>query len=683
METQSAFMAAAAAAFLLVAALARRRDAASLRFAGLCAVFGLWAAARGAEGLGAGSASALRGLALAFLPPFALSFAAGVEHSGARGRSARALAWAAAPALALALPALEPRWRALALAGLSCWALLGVALAGPPLWRAHAALVPSDPPEASRVRYLANAHAWWIAGALADVGLALAGHPRVAALLLGALFLYVGWLVLARVRIPDLRLLFGNALALGVLSALLAASFAALHVVVGARVDLFLLNAFVASFLLLVCYEPARDAIRHVLERRFAAGKVRLERALRPLSERLQQVLSLEAVLSELIATLELTDRVTASAIFLRDDSFAGFRLAASSDAGRRVRLEAARAPAFVEALAAGEPLLAEELEVAVADARSEARRARLAELVGALRELGAGLVLPLRSGRGVVGFWTFSHAARSEPFASGEVELLRRVADRAARSIETSRTFEDLRARDRLVSLGEMAAGLAHEIRNPLAAIRGALAVLEEADEWPRSELSDVIVQEVQRLDRVVGMFLEYGRPATHRAPIPDFGGFVRGCVEAVARRHARDAIALELEIPADLPVVCADRSQLETVLANVVQNAYEAVRAQPAGAGRRAAIRVRARAEPASAGARSVEIEVADSGPGMDEATLARAFVPFFTTKERGLGLGLALVERLTRAQGGAIQLRSKPGDGTTVTLRLPAGAEAEEAA
>jgi signal transduction histidine kinase len=127
----------------------------------------------------------------------------------------------------------------------------------------------------------------------------------------------------------------------------------------------------------------------------------------------------------------------------------------------------------------------------------------------------------------------------------------------------------------------------------------------------------------------------------------------------------------------------VSADRQQLETVLSNVVQNAYEAVRSGPARAGGPAAIRVSVRGDPSSGEARAVEIEVADSGPGMDEATLARAFVPFFTTKERGLGLGLALCERLTRAQGGAIHLRSKPRDGTTVTVRLPAGRDLEEAA
>jgi signal transduction histidine kinase len=87
--------------------------------------------------------------------------------------------------------------------------------------------------------------------------------------------------------------------------------------------------------------------------------------------------------------------------------------------------------------------------------------------------------------------------------------------------------------------------------------------------------------------------------------------------------------------------------------------------------------------RADPAGDDARAVEIEVADSGPGMDEATLARAFVPFFTTKERGLGLGLALCERLTRAQGGSIELRSKAGEGTTVAIRLPAARAPESEA
>jgi signal transduction histidine kinase len=256
------------------------------------------------------------------------------------------------------------------------------------------------------------------------------------------------------------------------------------------------------------------------------------------------------------------------------------------------------------------------------------------------------------------------------------EVKLLRAVADQAAVCVENSKTFERIRARDRLVALGEMAGGLAHEIRNPLATIRGALALVTESrNEGGReasAELEGVILEEVARLDRLVTLFLDYARPSTRRSTIDDPGEFVRSCLESVARRQPPGEVELEVEIARDLPPISADPEQLETVLTNAAQNAYEALD----GKGR---LRVTVRADEPL---RSLEIALEDDGPGMDDQTLERAFVPFFTTKERGGGLGLALCERLVRAQGGTIHLRSKPGEGTAVRIRLPAAGTHSEA-
>jgi signal transduction histidine kinase len=674
METQSAFMAAAAACVLLLAGLARRRDRVGLRYAVLAGAFALYAAGRGVESLGSSAGAALAALALALSGPAAFAFVTALALPTAHERRLRALLWAAGPLVALgALGSGDhARW---AVPAVGAFAIACVARAAPVLWRASGELVAGDPPEATRLRYLAVAHGVVVAAALADVGLAAAGRARIGALLAAPGLLWAGYLVLARIRAADLRHLMGNALALALLAGGLAASFALLRAWAGERHDLFLFDAFVTGFLLLLVYEQAGDRIRHWIERRFSPGKVELERALLPLHERLDGIATLDQLLGDLLAALERTDRVTASAIYLRGEATQDFQLAASTGVPSRPRANLIRDAAFAQALDTGEVLLAEELEKSLADARSETRRARLGAELARLRELDAQLVLALRSTDAVIGFWTFTDAQRREPFSTGEVELLRGIARRAARSLENSKAFERIRARDRLVGLGEMAAGLAHEIRNPIAAIRGALTVLEEAGELPRSELSGVIVEEVRRLDRVVGMFLEYGRPSTHRESIDDFAGFLRGCVDAVARRHAREPVALSLEIEPDLPSVTADRAQLETVISNVVQNAYEAVK----GAG---AIRVAARAEASDSG-RGIAISVSDSGPGMDEATLERAFVPFFTTKERGLGLGLALCERLTRAQGGSIELRSKPGEGTSVSIRLPAGRAPESEA
>ena len=131
--------------------------------------------------------------------------------------------------------------------------------------------------------------------------------------------------------------------------------------------------------------------------------------------------------------------------------------------------------------------------------------------------------MLPLRAKSQVVGFWTLADARSRESFSSEEMRpAARGRATRSRRSLENSKTFERVRARDRFVSLGEMAAGLAHEIRNPLAAIRGAVAVLQQPTDAKAAELWTVIIEEIARLNRVVESFLDYARPATRTGDDP-----------------------------------------------------------------------------------------------------------------------------------------------------------------
>jgi signal transduction histidine kinase len=411
-----------------------------------------------------------------------------------------------------------------------------------------------------------------------------------------------------------------------------------------------------------------RDRIQSAIERRFVAGKLALERGLRPLRERLKHILTLDELLEELLGALEKADVFRASSLFLRDDATLGFQLAGSFGLPTRTRVSLLNEPVWVSALEHADVLQSEELARRRDDPKNAADRARLEALCQTLRDLDAELVLPLRAKSQVVGFWTLADARSQESFSSDEVQLLRSVADQIATSIENSKTFERVRARDRFVSLGEMAAGLAHEIRNPLAAIRGAVAVLQQPTDAKGAELWAVIIEEIARLNRVVESFLDYARPATRRATIRDVGAFVKSCVEAVSRSKSRADVALALDIEEGLLPLHADADQLERVVVNVVQNAYEAL---VDGGTVRVGVR---RAQGSGSYDTWLEIAVEDDGPGMDDTTLERAFIPFYTTKEQGTGLGLALCERLIRAQGGTIQLRSRPGEGTIVLIRLP---------
>jgi signal transduction histidine kinase len=160
------------------------------------------------------------------------------------------------------------------------------------------------------------------------------------------------------------------------------------------------------------------------------------------------------------------------------------------------------RDPVWIEALESRPSLLLDELERARAQSTNDEEWRRLGLLYRTMRDLDAQLVLPLRA-ESLVGFWTLTDTREEEPFSTDEVRLLRGVADRVGVTIENSKTFERIRARDQLVSLGEMSAGLAHEIRNPLASIRGALAVLEDPEGPQDEDIQQVIVEEIQRLNR------------------------------------------------------------------------------------------------------------------------------------------------------------------------------------
>jgi signal transduction histidine kinase len=260
-------------------------------------------------------------------------------------------------------------------------------------------------------------------------------------------------------------------------------------------------------------------------------------------------------------------------------------------------------------------------------------------------------------------------------------------VAERAALVIENSKLYQQMKERDRLAALGEMAAGLAHEIRNPLAAIQGAIQLLvperdgeararaPEPDREQAREFLGIIGEEVRRLNGVVNQFLDYSRPAkAHLAP-----GDVNEILERTLKLLAAEippTVELAVEAERPLPRVSCDAEQLRQVFLNLALNA---VQAMPRGGKLQISTRL-ARDElavwrEAQRRADSVEVRFRDSGPGVPEEAREHIFVPFYTTKEKGTGLGLAICQRIVKAHGGTIGLRSAPGEGAEFVLSLPA--------
>jgi two-component system sensor histidine kinase PilS (NtrC family) len=244
----------------------------------------------------------------------------------------------------------------------------------------------------------------------------------------------------------------------------------------------------------------------------------------------------------------------------------------------------------------------------------------------------------------------------------------------------------EDLRRSERLAAVGELSAAIAHEIRNPLAAISGSIQVLERTA--PRGEgsgvshrLMGIVVRETDRLNRLITDFLVYARPGPLRLEAVSLRSCVAELTEMLEASPA-PGVELEVDVPEGLGVR-ADPSQLRQVLWNLALNACQAM---PRGG--RLSICAAARRDTPSqeplAGDRNgqeepkdawVEISVRDQGGGIPREAMDQLFQPFFTTKPQGTGLGLATVHRIVQEHGGSIRVESEAGKGTTFHVRLPA--------
>ncbi len=233
----------------------------------------------------------------------------------------------------------------------------------------------------------------------------------------------------------------------------------------------------------------------------------------------------------------------------------------------------------------------------------------------------------------------------------------------------------EEVRRGERLADLGRLAAGLAHELRNPLASITGSIELLRA--NAPRSEdarLMEIVLREAGRLEELLRRFLQFTRPASPlRAPVD-----LRRLAEETLEVFEHDPAAARVRVERDLApatVVC-DGDQLRQVLWNLLVNAAQALAGREAPAdGPLGTVRVSCAPEPGG----GAWLAVQDDGPGIARPDLLGIFTPFFTTKADGTGLGLAGAHRIVEAHGGTISVESEPGQGARFLVRLPADAPA----
>jgi PAS domain S-box-containing protein len=314
-------------------------------------------------------------------------------------------------------------------------------------------------------------------------------------------------------------------------------------------------------------------------------------------------------------------------------------------------------------------------------------------EAVAGILGVDTFVAVPLRTGTRPVGLLLADNAITLRGITDEDVDMLELLGFQAAHAIERAgltgelarkvasleeATQELRKNQDRLVqaerlsAIGEMAARVAHEIRNPLVAIggfaRGLLQRSPHPDESTRESL-EIIVDEVRRLEAIVREVLEFSRPLSPKIGPVDLRKLAAEAVELLRWELDEAQVRVAIGAAAAARPAAADRDQIFQALVNVLRNA---IHAMPRGG----TLALDVRALP-----HGVELVIRDSGIGMPPEVLARVLEPFYTTKTNGSGLGLTIATQIVRDHHGELKIDSREGEGTTVTFRLPAAEEDDD--
>lgn len=444
-----------------------------------------------------------------------------------------------------------------------------------------------------------------------------------------------------------------------------------------------------------------QSVARDITERKEAEEKLRQNlrhsALLLDASEALVRSLNLSETLQTLVEKAVAMIEVETGAIYLLEDN--DLYLWATTpplpadfpETLRRARLD--DHPHIRQALASGKAVI---LPDTLAADLTEAERA-----VSELRRLRTVVYLPILGSKGIPGVLILGRIGSPRSFSQEQLDLCRTLGSQAAVAIENARLYqsiqkelaarkqaeeeirrlnaeleqrveartrqlhdaqEQLVRQEKLAVLGQLAGGVGHELRNPLSVISNAVYFLKlvQPDASPEvREYLDILGQETRTAEKIIGDLLEFSRTkSVDREPVP-----VEGMLQQVLERFPTpENIAVKFNIPAGLPPIFADPRHMQQVFGNLVVNACQAM---PEGG----ALSLSARAK-----GKEIAIAVADTGTGIPPENMGKLFEPLFTTKAKGIGLGLAVSRKLVEANGGRIQVQSTLGAGTTFTVYLP---------
>jgi len=439
------------------------------------------------------------------------------------------------------------------------------------------------------------------------------------------------------------------------------------------QVALTIALVMVISLLLTAVSPRLLPQAERIVQERLFAVQYGYQDALMGMMRTLSRLPEIDQVLTTLADGVQSQMQLTRALILLQEPMSGEYRVEAQSGLDARE---------LVEVLGLGEDSaivrwLREHREALVRDELP--RRvpgAVMHRLTRELNRLKVSVCVPMLADERLIGVFCLGQKVSKSMFYAADLHLLETLTSEASLVVRYRRMQEEVVRKNKLMELGTVAAGIAHEIRNPLASIKTFAQLLPSKGEDPefKNEFSKLVAKDVDRISKVVESMLAFARPAGVK--VADYWAveLIDEAVLLVGARFKSKEIHLKKEVARDLKLR-VDKQQILQVLVNLLNNAVDAL--GPGGT-----IRV-------SASARSINdfgigsdrrefvlIEVADNGVGMTAAMRQRVFEPFFTTKKHGTGLGLSISQKIIHDHGGVITVSSVEGKGTAFQVNLPLG-------
>jgi signal transduction histidine kinase len=474
---------------------------------------------------------------------------------------------------------------------------------------------------------------------------------------LGFLLFYVYPLIIlyamVRYRLMDVRIIIRKGLAYSISIAIFTALYLIFILFLGqllqTRVgyDPFIVGG-VFIFVFAFAFQPLKDRIQDFIDNRFYKSKYSYQNMLKHLSQYAVSVIELDKLLKLVSGKVKDIMKLEGAAILIEEKDLVG-----NSALVKLLNKEQAAVDAEE---------LAHRLE-------SE-KRDDLAQAHAEMQKLGAALCIPLFFEEKLIGLFNLGNKLSQDMFTDEDIDLLTTLANQLAIAIENARLHEanlaaqkQLLQADKLSSLGRIAAGMAHEIKNPLAAIKGMTQAIDKNINDPEflADLQRVVPKEIDRLDGLVDGMIQLGKPPRLIMAPVRLNELIEHDLKLFEHRCRAHQVTIVKEL-GQLPEINADPQQLTQVITNLILNAIQAM---PNGGKLKLST---------SATADAVVLEIADTGRGIPAEKLKDIFEPFFTTREEGLGLGLAITYQIIKSHKGEITVESQPGEGTTFQIKLP---------